>query len=193
MARFVARPGLDAYIARTVGERAVNRLKDDVTAGARRRAPDGKVWTTMMDPEVRPSHRDAQGQLIPANLRYRLRRMVYMHKGRGPDGKALNPAGGWKLGAAGLYDLAREPRDPELPDEQRIRCRCESGTVPGAVARTIAAGRTQVQGTRVVAEVDTRFPRAAESEFGTSRDKAALFMTGGAREAAARLRARHPA
>jgi hypothetical protein len=183
MARLVMRPDLDSFIARTVGTRVVDRLKRDIVDGAQRRAPDGKVWVTMLDERVRPSHADAHDQLIPANLRYQLTRMAYARKGRG---KAAAPIGGWTRSAG--HDLAREPRDPNLPAEQRVACRCRSIPVPEAIARTIHADVTVFQGTRVSAQVSTPFPRAAESEFGTGGDQPARFMAGAANAAAAKLR-----
>jgi hypothetical protein len=188
MARLVSRPDLDAQIARTVGMRAVERLKRQVEHGAKARAPAAKVWMTVKDDRVRPSHVLAHGQTIPENLRYKLQAMIYVRKGRGPGGHAINPAGGWEL--TPLVDLARKPRDPSLPIEQKAECRCESVIIVDGVARTIHSGPTEVAGTRARAEVYTRFPRAAESEVGTEQDKAAHFMSGAVREARARLHAR---
>src|SRR4051812_48045185 len=113
MARFVARADLDAVIARTVARRAVDRLKPDVESGAQRRSPEVHVWVTARDELVRPAHADADQQAIPGNLRFRLPRMIYVRKGRGPDGKAVNPAGGYRRTEG--YDLARRPRDETLP------------------------------------------------------------------------------
>jgi len=185
MARFVTRTDLDAIIAASVGRRAVERLKADTTDGARRRAPRAKTWVTARDEHVRPSHVSTDRQTIPDNLRYQLPRMIYLRKGRDEHGRAINPGGGYS--ETGGYDLAREPRDPKLPDDQRVRCRCQSVPLPDAVARSIHSTETLVLGSRVRAEVETWFNRAAESEFGTAEDTPARFMAGGAREAAARL------
>lgn len=186
MARFESRPDLDQIIAATVGRRAVDRMKGQVESGARRRAPDAKAWITARDERVRPSHADADGQTIPDNLRYQLKRMTYVRKGRDEHGKAINPAGGWK--ETDGYDLAHEPRDPRLPDEQKLNCRCESAPLPEAVARSIHATETVVESTKARAEVESYFNRVAESEFGTGEDHGLYFMTLAAREAAARLR-----
>lgn len=188
MARFVTGRDLNARIAATVGRRAVERLKDQVRDGARRRAPEAAVWVTMFDERVRYSHAETHDQTIPGNLRFKLPEMIYIRKGRGADGKALNPAGGWT--PTGGVDLARKPRDPALPAHQRENCRCLRTAIPQGVARTIHAGPTVVTGPRARAEVYTRFPRAAESEFGTSEDVPARFMSGGTADARAHLRAR---
>ena len=188
MARLVTGRDLNARIAATVGRRAVERLKGQVQDGARRRAPEAAVWVTMFDERVRFSHAEAHGQMIPGNLRFLLTQMIYVPKGRGRDGKAVNPAGGWKPTSG--HDLARKPRDEALPAHQRENCRCERHAIPGGVARTIHAGPTVVAGPRARAEVYTRFNRAAESEFGTSGDEPAYFMSGGTSDARAWLRAR---
>jgi hypothetical protein len=190
MTRFVARPGLDGIIARTVGQRAVDRLKNDTLDGARRRAPEAKIWVTERDERVRPSHVSADRQTIPGNLRYKLPKMTYIRKGRDARGKAINPAGGWK--EIDGYDLGRQPRDPDLPPEQRDQCRCHSVDLPGVMARNIFMTDTLVAGSRARADVETYFNRAAESEFGTSEDVPARFMAGGAREAMVRLQGRSP-
>lgn len=177
---------LDQLVAARFGRRAVDRLKGQVESEARRRAPAAKVWTTAHDEQVRLSHRLTNGQTIPANLRFRLPKVVYVHKGRDPHGNALDPAGGWKLTEG--HDLGRFPRDSDLPVHQTVNCRCQSVPLPGVVAASIHAGPTTVTAVRAHAEVSTRFPRAAESENGTSGDPAARFMSGAVAAVAARLR-----
>lgn len=156
-----------------------------MTRETRERAPDAKAWLTAKDERVRPSHDHADGQTIPENLSYQLPSLTYIRKGRGPDGKAVNPAGGWKV-ASGV-DLAREPRDPRLPIEQKTRCRCESAPLPGAVAAKTSTLPATVEGTRVTGGTEVVFRRIAESEFGSS-DAAGLHFL--ARAAAAVVAAR---
>lgn len=179
-------PGFEQQTVARIVRPAVDRIKRELADGARLRAPTVVVWLTMLDPVVRDSHAHAEGQAIPANLRFKLRKVVYEKKGRGRDGKAINPAGGWKFIPG--YDLARYPRDQSLPIEQKINCRCFMAERPTALADSIHAGQTEVEGLRVRAQVDTRFPRAGESEFGTAEDRAARYMRGSLDEVAARYR-----
>lgn len=178
---------LDQVVAVRVALPAAERLTERVQRAAQRLAPPAKLWVTAHDERVRYSHREADAQMIPANLRYLLPAVVYVRKGRNEHGKAMNPEGGWKP-VPGRHDLARAPRDPELPIEQRINCRCASFELPGALARTIFTTPAVLRGAAAVAQVYTRFPRAAESETGTSRDRGAHFMAGALREVAAGMR-----
>lgn len=168
MARFEPRAGLDEEIALRVGKPAINRVLDMLQDASRRGAPPVKVWVTMRDERVRPSHFEADTQAVPANLRFKL---------RSADGV------GW--------DHGRFPRDPDLPIGNRINCRCDAPEIENLLRDTIVSTGAQVRGTRVEGSVETRFPRAAESEFGTSQDTAAHFMTNALREVALRLNQGH--
>lgn len=119
-------------------DRVAGRLRNQVRA----RAPEAKSWLSARDERVRPSHVTADGQTIPANIPFILP----------------------KAGGAAGEDLADHPRDPNLPIGNRANCRCSDPTSP-AVAASIRATDPEVFGTRVRAEVYTRFTRAAESEF----------------------------
>lgn len=167
---------LDSVIAARIARPAVERLTAQVAAEARARAPAAKTWVTAGDERVRRSHRDTDGQTIPANLRYKLPKMEYVRN-----------VGYVQISGV---DLARLPGDPALPVHQAINCRCQSVEVAGAIARSIRSTHVTLSGTRVTAQVYTDFHRAAESEFGTSGDQAAHFMAGAVRAAAARLESR---
>jgi hypothetical protein len=167
----------------------VTRIARQVRDEAARAAPPAKQWVTAHDEMVRPSHREAHEQTIPANLRYQLPAMHYIHKGRDSRGKAINQAGGWKI-IEGSYDLAVTPRDQQLPTHQKINCRCASVTIPGAVGRSVRSGEAIVRGSLVTATVWVRYRRVAESEFGTGRDPGAHFMAEARRMVAARYPAR---
>ncbi len=143
MTHFEPAPGLDAIIARRFLLPAVDRVKDQVRDAGRRNAPAAKVWVTAGDERVRPTHEHADGQIIPANLRYLLDRPA--------------PATGEELG--------RVPGDPNLSPANRFGCRCDSLAVPLAVKRSIHASHTRVEGARVRAQVYTDFNRVVESEF----------------------------
>jgi hypothetical protein len=179
-------PGLEAEVARMIRP-AVQDVVDQVEHAAKEKAPAAKVWVTRHDPRVRHSHEVTDGQLIPANLRYKVARVVYIRKGRSPHGKAVNLAGGWRI-IEGEFELARRPLDPALSIENRIRCRCRSIPLPGLVAASIHAGPVMVAGARLSATIATEFPRAAESEFGTDEDQAARFFRGAIEQVAARYR-----
>lgn len=153
---------LDAVIAARFARAAVNHYTDRVADTARRRAPAAKTWATARDANVRPSHVETDEQTIPENLRYQLPKMTYLR------------GAGWTITTG--VDLARYPRDPNLPTEQSINCRCNSHTVPGVIAASIETSHVEVSGSHVHAEVSTRFPRIAESEFGTSGDTGTHFM-----------------
>jgi hypothetical protein len=159
-------PDLDVQIASRFGVPVLNRVLDMLEDAARAGAPPVKVWVTMQDERVRESHREADAQAVPANLRFILE----------------NPA-------TGTRSLCAHPRDPNLPIEERINCRCSDPQVPQLLAQSIHRSDVRLVGTRVSGEVETRFPRAAESEFGTDQDEAAHFMTDALRQVAARLSA----
>lgn len=177
--------GLSRQIAATVA-RHVDRVADDVAQGARDNAPPAKTWITDADEQVRPSHAEAHGQTIPANIDYRLTAMEYVRKGHGPDGKAVNPAGGWKL-LEGVWDVADRPRDERLPYHQTVNCRCRSTSVPGAVAASVHTTPAQPRGRTIMATVSVEFERVAESEHA---ERGGGWLADAARAAAAKHRAR---
>ncbi|GAA3710628.1 hypothetical protein GCM10022224_090120 [Nonomuraea antimicrobica] len=95
--------GLSRQIAALVARR-VDQVAEDVAQGARHNAPAAKTWITDADEQVRPSHAQAHGQTIPANLDFRLPAMEYLRKGRGLGEQPVNPCSGWKL-LQGVHDL----------------------------------------------------------------------------------------
>lgn len=172
--RVELRRDLEEMVARRmVG--LVNRLTVQVAAEAAARAPAAKVWVTVADERVRPSHRDADHQMIPGNLRFKLRKQ----SPAAPGQRAQLMAG---------YDLAREPRDPSLPLDQRRNCRCVAITVPKAIAMKVRASPAAAAGRRVVGRVSVVFPRIVESHTGTSGDAAAPFLAQAVDAVAARVR-----
>lgn len=171
MARFEPAPGLDEEIARRLLAPQVGRLSRAVMMAARRRAPAGKRWQSVGDERVRHSHRAANGQTAPDNLRYYL-----------PKVNTGNDVNDIRVG----YDLARYPRDPELPIGNRIHCRCSSLPVPGWISSRIWAQDVVVAGARVRAQVTCDAPRCVGAEVGEHGDPGAHFMTGALREIAGR-------
>ncbi|MBG0818738.1 hypothetical protein [Planomonospora sp. ID82291] len=184
MTRTRIRVDLAARIAAGPARRAVERVAEDVAAAARDTAPPAKTWQIAPGDNHRPAHAAAHGQTVPANLPFRLQRQVYVRKGRGLDGKAINSAGGWKT--ADGWELAMEPRDPGLPADQVAGCECTSVDLPGAIAGGIAAGPVRVSATRVSATVTARFARIAESEYA---EQGGGWLTEAALRAATRSRA----
>lgn len=164
VAWFTPVTGLDQIIAEKIAQPFLRDVLDNLRDEARKRAPDTRVWVTMRDERVRTTHRDTDAQVIPANLRFKMPKA---------DGSG--------------HDLARHPRDPALPIEQRANCRCDDPTIPQLLRETIHASDVHVENSRVSGSVETTFPRAAESEFGTSEDQAAAFMRGALQEVALRL------
>lgn len=138
------RGDLDQLVARRFLAPQVEDTAERARDEARRRAPDGKYWLSARDERVRTSHREADGQTVPANVPYRVPPTPYTPSGR--------------------PELADAPRDPRLHISNRANCRCVAVSLPAAVRTSIHAGDVEVFGTRVRAEVATRFPRAAESE-----------------------------
>lgn len=167
-ARFKPRRNLDKIIAEKVAQPTIRRVVAMLEDEARTRAPGTRVWVSARDERVRPTHMDADTQLIPSNLRFKID----------------------KVDRTGV-ELARAPRDEALSDANRYGCRCASVPIPHPLRESIHSGDVRVEGTVVRGEVETRFPRAAESEFGTSGDDAAVFMRGALREVALRLRSGH--
>ena len=175
MARVELRSDLDAVVARMAAP-AVNRLADAIAQQARERAPATKTWISREDGRVRPAHAKAHEQTIPENLRFKLPKQR-----KGGQGKTLLLSG---------FDLARTPRDPALPEDQKVRCRCVSITTQGIIARRILTTPAITVGSQVRAQVWVRFNRIVESEHGTDKDAPSRFLGGAVDAVAARLRAR---
>ncbi|MFC4014603.1 hypothetical protein ACFOY2_45785 [Nonomuraea purpurea] len=177
--------GLSKKVAAMVARR-IDQVADDVARGVRDNAPAAKTWQTDADEQVRPSHAEAHGQTIPANLDFRLQAMEYVRKGRGRDGKAVNRSGGWKL-LKGVWDLADRPRDERLPVHQVANCRCQAVDVPGAIASRVRSTPAQPRGNAIAATVSVSFERVAESEHA---ERGGGWLAEAVRVAAARSRAR---
>lgn len=169
MGRFEPAAGLDVKVAQRFAAPYLSRVLDMLEDAAKANAPGTRVWITMRDERVRRTHFDADAQMIPANLRF----------------KVEHPS------KPGQYELARHPRDPALSVENSINCRCDDPTLPHPLRDSIHQTQVTVTGTRVSGSVETRFPRAAESEFGTSEDEAARFMSNALRDVALRLKSGH--
>jgi hypothetical protein len=160
------RPGnnLNARVAEHWGRPAVERITRALAERVMANAPAGEVWITARDERVRPTHRDADAQLIPANLRFILEK----------------PCG---VG----HELARAPRDPELSEGNRINCRCVSTDIAGAIAQGVSTDGPRLEGARVRGTVTVKFPRVVESENPGAADGGGGWVARSIREAADQL------
>ncbi|MEV7011797.1 hypothetical protein [Streptosporangium sp. NPDC051022] len=166
--------------------RRVERVTDAAAAEVRDRAPDGKQWVTEPSEHPRHWHAEMDGASIPENVSYKVPRATYIPKGRGEDGKAVNPGGGWQ--SIPGWDFAARPRDPRLPDYQSVNCGCRSVPIPGALARATHTTPVVVRPGRVSSSVVCDYNRVVEAEFGSSADAGAHFMGLAAAVVAARYR-----
>ena len=140
MAKFRPGPGLDARIAQRFAVPHARRLADALADRMRDNAPEAAAWITAQDERVRPTHRDADGQTVPDNLRFWIEK----------------PSGG--------HESAQAPRDPDLSIENRANCRCLAVDLPGVIAERVQAGDVALRGPRATASVSVAFPRIVESE-----------------------------
>ncbi|GAB2858271.1 hypothetical protein GCM10022221_67210 [Actinocorallia aurea] len=170
MTRVELAADLEERIAALIAPR-VQEVVDEVAVRARENAPDAKVWAHSGDGRVRPSHREAAGAAIPANLRFQLPKMVHQS----------GAAGGWRVVAG--FDLARRPRDPALPQHQRDMCRCTVVVVPRGVAAGVRPIPVVQTGPRVVGAVVVEFVRVAESEFPSGEDGGGGWLREAGRQA----------
>ncbi|MGW1275492.1 hypothetical protein ACWD4V_00850 [Streptomyces tsukubensis] len=151
MAKFTPNPSLETQLARMIAP-DVRRVAHQVEIEARRLAPPTKRWVTMADDAVRPTHRQAHGQTVPANLRFTVRSMDWDRKHRG----------------VGQNTYMREPRDRTSRAVANIKnCRCTTVLSDG-IARNIATGLPVVTGKRVTVTVTARAPLVVEAEVGTT-------------------------
>ncbi|MEU6755984.1 hypothetical protein [Streptomyces sp. NPDC046685] len=151
MARFTPAPGLEEALARMVAPH-VQRIAHQVEVEAKRLAPPTKMWVTMADDHVRPTHVSAQGQEVPGNLRFSINSMAWDRRHRG-------------LGA-NTYMLA--PRDQSSRAVANIKnCRCTTHKDPQGISRNINTGPPVITGKKVTVTVSARGPLVVEAEVGT--------------------------
>ncbi|MBM0201915.1 hypothetical protein JNW90_01430 [Micromonospora sp. STR1s_5] len=170
--QFRPRKGLEQVVARMVARR-VQAITDQVAEAAKDHAPPTKTWRSRGDDAVRPEHRDADGQEVPANLRYVL---------DSPDYDRAH------YGAAAKQQL-RHPRDRDATPGLTAQCRCTETEDPEGLSRGIEAHMVEVRGAVVVGHVTSIGPRVVDAEFGTAEDDPARYMGQAVRDVAARLRA----
>lgn len=160
MARFQPVPDLEQKIAAQIAAPAVRRLLVDMARLAAGYAPPVKVWHTEGDSRVRPWHVGADGQQCPDNLRF-----AVPHSPR-----QGHQAHHWQV------EMLRYPRDPTAYYLQVVDCRCQTSQNDGLADSIRVDGPPEVSRAKVTGSVSTGFPRAAESEYGTSEDAPARYM-----------------
>lgn len=146
MARFHPGPQLDQRVAQEFAVPAARRLVEQLAERLRANAPAAAAWITAQDERVRPTHRDADGQTVPDNLRYILEKH------------------------SGGHELARGPRDPDLSLPNRANCRCLTVHLPGLIAENVSTSEVSIVGTSARATATVRFNRIVESEHPDGED-----------------------
>ncbi|MEV7512078.1 hypothetical protein AB0O57_29390 [Streptomyces sp. NPDC091201] len=175
MARFTPAPGLEEALARMIAPH-VRRVAHQVEIEAKRLAPPTKQWVTMGDDHVRPTHVSAQGQEVPANLRFSINTMDWDRRHRG----------------LGAYTYMLAPKDQTSRAVANIKnCRCTVHKDPQGIARRINTGQPVITGKRVTVTVSVQGPLVVEAEVGTVYPgnlvaDGAHFMSRGAAVVAAR-------
>ncbi|NEW73760.1 hypothetical protein [Streptomyces rhizosphaericus] len=151
MAKFTPNPSLETLLARMITPH-VQRIAHQVEVEAKRLAPPTKRWVTMADDKVRPAHIQAQGQVVPGNLRFKVNSMEWdrKHRGAGPNTYMLQPRDQSSRAVANLKN-----------------CRCTAAIDPEGIARNISTGQPITTGKRVTVTVTARGPMVVEAEVGT--------------------------
>ncbi|MEU8540907.1 hypothetical protein AB0C52_13120 [Streptomyces sp. NPDC048717] len=151
MAKFTVNPALDAMLARLVAPH-VQRIASRVEVEAKRFAPATKEWVTAADEQMRPTHVNAQGQIVPSNLRFSIRSMDWDRKHRG----------------VGRTTYMQVPRDESSRAVANLKnCRCVVTLDPEGIARNISTSQPVISGKKVTVTVTARAPMVVEAEVGT--------------------------
>lgn len=176
MAGFKARADLDAIVAHMVKDK-VTEVARQASVIAKREAPPTKTWVSMRDGAVRMPHVHADGDELPANLRFKLTAFAWdlEHPGavpiaveRGGAGKGKKTS--WPRTAQtvpGRYSYLRFPRDKSQGHfVQIVNCRCQLEMDPEGVAKMISVTPAVVSGTKVQAKVVAEGKYVVEAERG---------------------------
>lgn len=151
MAKFTPNPALESLLAQMIAPH-VQRIAHQVEVEAKRLAPPTKRWVTMADSRVRPTHIQAQGQVVPDNLRFTINSMDWDRRHRGVG--------------ANTYML--QPRDASSRAVANLKnCRCTTAVDPEGIARNISTGQPVITGKKVTVTVTARGPMVVEAEVGT--------------------------
>ncbi|MEW1700107.1 hypothetical protein ACIQCR_17115 [Streptomyces sp. NPDC093249] len=149
--KFTAAPALETLLAQMITPH-VQHIAHQVETQAAEFAPPTKRWVTVADHKVRPSHAQAQGQVVPGNLRFTLNSMQWDREHRG----------------VGRHTYMRRPRDASSRAVANVKnCRCTMTIDPDGIARNIRTGPPVISGKRVTVTVTVRAPLVVEAEVGT--------------------------
>lgn len=151
MAKFTPNPALETLLARMIAP-DVQRIAHQVEVEAKRLAPPTKRWVTMADDKVRHTHIQAQGQVVPGNLRFTINSMDWDRKHRG----------------VGRNTFILKPRDQSSRAVANLKnCRCTTAIDPDGIARNISTGPPIISGKKATVTVTVRAPMVVDAEVGT--------------------------
>jgi hypothetical protein len=174
VANFKPAKGLNALAAQLVaGE--VSRIAGEIRDSAQEKAPPSKRWKSQEDALVRDSHRHANGQEVPDNVRFQVKTPSY-------DQQHYDPH---------EYQMMKFPGDRENATPGNYEwCRCESIPDPEGVKRNIESSEAVAKSTKASAHVTAKFNRIEESEYGANGEAGIRFMGRALTEVAAKQRGR---
>jgi hypothetical protein len=168
MTEFMPRAGLDAVVAKLVAPH-VQQVVDQLAGKVRDLAPGTKIWRTRRDALVRKEHREAEGQEVPANLRFIVNSPPY-------DRDHYH---------VGDTQQLRQPRDPNGSPGATYNCRCQAEPDPDGLARRVSTRPVRVEGAAAAGEVISDGPRVREANDGTDGDEPTRYMQRAVHEVAA--------
>ncbi|MFB8026019.1 MULTISPECIES: hypothetical protein [unclassified Streptomyces] len=175
MAKFHPEPGLEQKLALFLAPQ-IHEIAREVERQAKVFAPPTKKWVTVGDDKVRPTHVSANGQEVPANLRFKVQSMRWdrVHRGVGPT------------------TYMKAPRDESSRAVANIKnCRCHAASIPDGISRLINTGPPVVVGSTVTVKVVAEGEWVVPAEIGTVypgnlEAKGAYYMARAAAAVAAR-------
>lgn len=176
MAKFHVEPGLEQKLALLLAPQ-VHQIARQVERQAKVFAPPTKKWVTVGDDRVRPTHVTANGQEVPANLRFKINSMQWdmQHRGLGPT------------------TYMKAPRDESSRAVANIKnCRCQAHSIRDGISRNIRTLPPVVTGAtitvKVIAEGDLVVPAEIGTVYpGNLEAKGTYFMARAVAAVAARL------
>lgn len=157
-AKFTMTPGLEQLVAQRFVKPVVDDTTEAVAGIAKDLAPGTKVWISVGDERVRPTHRRAHGQEVPENLRFTLKSMKWDQQHRG----------------VGAYTYMLRPKDESagacinagVTNHGHNNCRCHAVPDPNGIAKLIDAQAALVVGKRVKAKVVCEGNLVLQAEYG---------------------------
>jgi hypothetical protein len=150
MARVVLSRALNERVAAMVRDK-VSKIADDAAEDIKAGAPPTKRWQSMEDDRVRHTHKRANGQEVPENLRFEVKSMDWdrEHRGLGPQTYMLAPRDETSRAVANI-----------------INCRCVPVVLPDGIRDHVEASDAVVAGEKVTASVTCDAPLVRACEHG---------------------------